>query len=75
MKKTEVLKKMESLDPSTKAQAQELLKLMEEEMKKPLNNKNVGKIDKYYKKLDKLLGTELPEEDQEKAEVWERSRR
>jgi hypothetical protein len=75
MKKTEVLEKMESLDPSTKAQVQELLKLMEEEMKKSLNNKNVGKIDKYYKKLDKLLGTELSEEDQEKAEVWERSRR
>jgi hypothetical protein len=40
--------------------------------KKPKNQK---KIDALSKALDKILGTELIDEDQEKAEAWERRRR
>jgi hypothetical protein len=45
------------------------------ELKKPKSQQNQARIDKLNKALDKILGTELVEEDQDRAEAWERSRR
>lgn len=50
----------------------DIMALIEKELNKPQPNEKV--LEKLNEVLDRLLGTELQEEDYDRAEAWERSK-